>query len=126
MRDGVYVRYVAASAAALGIDFGSFLVALSLGTPPAMAAALGYTIGIAVHWLLSSRVVFLGRLAAVGASRRQQQALFVVTGLIGLGLTTGIVGVGTWYGFDPRLAKGMAIVVSFQTAYLLRRKIVFA
>lgn len=126
MPDRVYFRYVAVSAAALGIDFGSFLVALSLGIAPAIAAALGYTIGIAVHWLLSSRIVFLGRLAAAGASRRQQQALFVVTGLVGLGLTTAIVGLGSYYGFDPRLAKGVAIVASFQTAYLLRRKIVFA
>ena len=36
-----------------------------------------------------------------------------------------IVGTGSAFGFDPRLAKLAAIVVSFQTTYLLRRHIVF-
>ena len=36
-----------------------------------------------------------------------------------------IVGVGTAMGLDPRLAKLAAILVSFQTTYLLRRHIVF-
>ena len=45
--------------------------------------------------------------------------------LVGLGVTTAIVGGGSALGIDPRLAKLAAIVVSFQTTYLLRRHIVF-
>jgi putative flippase GtrA len=45
---------------------------------------------------------------------------------VGLGITTGIVGVGSRYGLDPRVAKGIAIIVSFQATYIVRRKVVFA
>ena len=121
-----YLRYVGASVAALGVDFAIFMLAMSAGVPPASAAALGYCCGIVCHWLISSRAVFVGRVADAGAARRQQQTLFVATALVGLGLTTAIVGLGTWYGLDPRLAKGIAIVISFQTTYLLRKRIVFA
>jgi putative flippase GtrA len=124
--DQVYTRYVAASAVSLGVDFAIFMASMSIGVPPAIAAACGYVVGIASHWLISSRLVFVGNVAASGASRRHQQGLFVLSALVGLGITTGIVGLGTRYGFDPRVAKGVAIVVSFQATYVLRKKVVFA
>jgi putative flippase GtrA len=126
MLDQVYLRYVAASAASLGVDFAIFMLALSAGVPPALAAACGYMVGIVCHWLLSSRMVFAGQVAEDSASRRNQQALFVLSALVGLGITTGIVGLGSRYGLDPRIAKGIAIVVSFQATYVLRKKVVFA
>lgn len=126
MLDQTYFRYVAASAISLGVDVGIFLAALSAGVAPALAAACGYVVGIGSHWLLSSRMVFAGRVAAMSADRRQQQALFILSALVGLGITMAIVGLGAHYGFDPRVAKGVAIVVSFQTMYLLRNKVVFA
>ena len=126
MLDQVYTRYIGASAASLGVDFAIFMAALSAGAPPALAAACGYIAGIACHWLISSRVVFVGRVAGDSAGRRQQQALFVLSALVGLGITTGIVGLGSRYGLDPRIAKGIAIVVSFQATYMLRKKVVFA
>ena len=46
--------------------------------------------------------------------------------MIGLAITSAIVGIGTHIGLDPRLAKLGAIAVSFQTTYLLRRAVVFA
>jgi putative flippase GtrA len=124
--DQVYTRYVGASVAALALDFCIFMAALSTGVPPAIAAATGYLAGIVCHWLISSRLVFAGQLAATATGRRQQQGLFVMSALVGLGITTGIVGLGSRYGLDPRLAKGVAIVVSFQATYLLRRRVVFA
>lgn len=126
MLDQVYTRYIGASAASLGVDFAIFMAALSAGVPPALAAACGYIAGIACHWLISSRVVFVGRVAEDSTGRRQQQALFVLSALVGLGITTGIVGLGSRYGLDPRIAKGIAIVVSFQATYMLRKKVVFA
>jgi putative flippase GtrA len=124
--DQVYLRYILASAVSLGVDFAVFMMALSLGVPPALAAACGYIVGIVSHWLISSRMVFVGQVAESAAGRRQQQALFLISALVGLGITTGIVGIGTWYGLDPRIAKGIAIVVSFQATYVLRKKVVFA
>lgn len=126
MLDQVYLRYVAASAASLGVDFAIFMLALSAGVPPALAAACGYMVGIICHWLLSSRMVFVGQVAEDSTTRRNQQALFVLSALVGLGITTGIVGLGSRYGLDPRVAKGIAIVVSFQATYVLRKKVVFA
>jgi putative flippase GtrA len=126
MLDQIYTRYVGASVAALGVDFATFMMALSLGMPPALAAATGYMAGVVCHWLISSRLVFVGQVAVDNAGRRQQQALFFLSALVGLGITTGIVGIGSRYGLDPRLAKGMAIVVSFQATYVLRKKVVFA
>ena len=126
MLDQVYLRYIGASAVSLGVDFAVFMAAMSVGVPPAIAAACGYIVGIVCHWLISSRMVFVGLVAADSVSRRHQQALFVLSALVGLAITTAIVGVGSRYGLDPRVAKAIAIVVSFQTTYVIRKKVVFA
>ena len=126
MLDQVYFRYIGASAVSLGVDFAIFMAALSVGVLPAAAAACGYMVGIVCHWLISSRMVFVGHVADDLASRRHQQALFVVSALAGLGITTGIVGIGSRYGLDPRIAKAIAIVVSFQATYVIRKRVVFA
>lgn len=126
MLDQLYCRYVLASAVSLGVDFGMFMVGLATGVPPALAAACGYGAGVICHWYLSSRAVFVGRIAEAGAERRQQQGLFVLSALVGLAVTVAIVGVGSRYGLDPRIAKIIAIVVSFQSTYVLRKKVVFA
>jgi putative flippase GtrA len=126
MRSFVYFRYLVASVGALGLDMAVFMASLALGAPPVLAAAGGYGSGIGAHWLLSSRAVFTGRLAEKGKARRQQQALFLASALVGLALTMGIVGIGSLFGADPRLAKLAAIAVSFQATYILRRKVVFA
>lgn len=126
MRSLIYLRYLVASAGALGLDMAVFMAGLAVGADPMAAAAAGYAAGIGAHWLLSSRTVFSGSLAEKGRARRQQQALFLGSALIGLALTTAIVGAGSLVGADPRLAKVIAIAVSFQATYLLRRKVVFA
>lgn len=126
MLDQIYTRYIGASVASLGLDFGVFMATLSLGIPPAVAAATGYVAGVLCHWVISSRFVFAAQVAESPAARRQQQALFLLSAFVGLGITTGIVGIAVRYGLDPRLAKGAAIIVSFQATYVLRRRIVFA
>ncbi len=126
MLDQVYTRYIGASLFSLALDFSTFIAALSLGIVPALAAATGYIAGIAGHWAISSRFVFASQVARGAAGRRQQQALFLLSALVGLGITTGIVGIATRYGLDPRLAKVVAIIISFQSTYVLRRKVVFA
>ncbi len=126
MLRSTYVRYVVASGGALGIDMALFMAALALAMAPASAAALGYCAGILAHWLMSSRAVFVGQLAEKGIARRQQQALFLGSALVGLAITVAIVGLGHRLAVDARLAKLVAIGVSFQATYLLRRKLVFA
>ncbi len=119
-----YVRYLGASVIALVADTGLFLLLLDRLTPT-LAAASGYVVGILIHWLISSRIVFVHQAATVARLRHKQKALFLASALAGLALTVGIVGVGDLAGLDPRLAKAIAIVVSFQATYLLRKRIVF-
>ena len=123
--DLVLLRYIAASALALGVDMGTFLLLLQLEMPAAPASALGYSLGIVAHWLLSSRTVFTDNVASRGPERTRQKAMFVISALIGLAITTGIVGLADMAGLDPRLAKLLAVAASFTATWLLREKIVF-
>ncbi len=125
MIDKRLVRYLLASVGALAVDMGTFLALLSLGMWAAGASAVGYCLGIAAHWLMSSRAVFIGNVARRGAARTRQKALFVISAMIGLGLTTAIVWAGDISGFDPRVAKLVAIAVSFAATWLLRSRVVF-
>jgi putative flippase GtrA len=119
------LRYGLASVGALAVDMGSFLVLLATGLPAWSASALGYTLGIFAHWLLSSRAVFADAVAARGPARTRQKALFVASALVGLALTTAVVGALDLGGTDPRLAKLAAIAVSFAATWLLRSRVVF-
>lgn len=122
----VYVRYIVASAGALGVDMAVFMAALAFGGAPVLAAAAGYLTGLIAHWFMSSRAVFVGQLADKGALRWQQQGMFLGSAFFGLGITMEIVWLGHALGGDARLAKLAAIAISFQVTYILRRKIVFS
>jgi putative flippase GtrA len=63
--------------------------------------------------------------AVRGPLRTRQKALFVGSAMIGLALTIAIVGLADLSGIDPRLAKLVAIAVSFAVTWMLRSKIVF-
>lgn len=125
LRKTTVIRYGIASVGALAVDMGLFLALLSIGMMAAIASAIGYSAGIVAHWVLSSRKVFTDSVAERGAARTRQKALFVVSALIGLALTTAIVGLVTALHGDPRLAKLAAIVVSFTATWLLRKHLVF-
>lgn len=125
MRQAVLARYLGASVIALGCDMAAFMVMLRLGLAPGPAAAAGYGLGIVVHWLVSSRKVFSDSVVRQGAGRTRQKALFVASALIGLAVTTLIVGAGSMLGLDPRLAKLAAVGASFMVTWLLRDVFVF-
>ena len=121
-----YIRYGAGSVVALGCDIGLFLLLIRLGFSPTAASALGYGIGIGVHWLVSSRLVFPDGTAPRGAARNRQKGLFIGSALIGLAVTTAIVTIGSLIGLLPIAAKLVAVIISFQTTYMLRKAIVFS
>ena len=125
LRDTRLLRYILASACALLADFAAFLALLETGLMSALASAAGYSWGIVVHWLISSRFVFGANVAQAGVERMQQKSLFVGSALLGLALTTGIVWAGSWLGFDPRLAKCVAAGTSFIVIWVLRSQVVF-
>jgi len=120
-----YLRYTLASLVALGVDMGLFLLLIGAAMLPALASAIGYSIGILVHWLISSRLVWKDETRARGAGRREQKTLFVASALAGLAVTTAIVALGDIADFDARLSKLLAIVVSFHLTYWLRRTLIF-
>ncbi len=125
LRDVRLIRYLVASVGALAVDFGSFLALLAMGLVAAPASAIGYSLGIMAHWLLSSRTVFHDNVAARGRDRTRQKALFLISALVGLALTTAIVGCADAAGIDPRIAKLAAIAASFTVTWVLRAKVVF-
>lgn len=118
-------RYFGASVIALVADVGAFLLLLEIGVIAAGASAASYSLGILVHWLVSSRKVFHDSVAAAGNARTRQKVLFLVSALLGLGLTTLIVGTGDFAGLDPRLAKLVAIAASFTLTWQLRSRVIF-
>lgn len=120
-----YLRYASVSIAALAVDMLGFLALLQLGQQAMGASALSYVGGIIAHWLLSSRYVFRTGIAARGPARLRQKGLFIGSALVGLALTTLIVGLGNAAGLSPLLAKCAAVAISFQTTYLLRKTMVF-
>jgi putative flippase GtrA len=119
-----YGRYAAASVVALGTDLALFVVLQAGGWPLALVSASSYAAGVFVHWLLSSRAVFVDRQAS-GAERRPQQLLFLLSAGAGLAITVGIVQAGAVLGLDPRLSKLVAVGISFNATYLLRARLVF-
>lgn len=119
------VRYLLASAVALAADLGSFLAMYALGVFVPAAYAASYSLGILVHWLISSRLVFADTVAERGLARTRQKALFVISALMGLALTTAIGSGAVYAGVHPIMGKMAAIVASFAVTWLLRSKVVF-
>lgn len=119
------MRYSAASLSGTVVDIGSLVLLVSTGVPAGVGAAIGYIMGTLVHWIISSRIVFPDRLANPGLRRGGQQFLFVVSALLGLGLTTFVVSTATAQGAHLLAAKLGAMVVSFMTVWLVRLKVVF-
>jgi putative flippase GtrA len=125
LRNFTAFRYLLVSVGALIVDMVVFLAILSVSGAAAAASAIGYCCGIIAHWLLSSRKVFADRVASGGFDRTRQKAMFVISALIGLGLTVIIVASADQMGFDARIAKLAAIATSFVATYLLRNHLVF-
>lgn len=125
LRDLRLLRYLGASVIALGADLGSFMALLALAAPPVAASAVSYSLGIVVHWLISSRAVFHDSVARSGVRRTHQKVQFVISALLGLGLTTLVVAIGHTLGIDPRAAKLVAVVASFSLTWALRQRLVF-
>ena len=80
-----------------------------------------------MHWVLSASTVFARGAGDRGSSRRRRQKLlFSASALVGLGITTVIVGLGASLEWDVRVAKLLAIGISFAAVWVLRRLYIFA
>lgn len=117
--------YAAVSALALVVD----VAVLYLGTtrfamPGYIAAALAYTVGLAVHYLLSVRYVFTYRRMAF--QRRTEVTVYALTGLVGIMLSAGIVHAGELLGQSLAASKLVAIAVSFIAVFMIRKVTLFS
>lgn len=120
-----FLRYFAASAGALAVDMGGFLLLLNTALPAGLCAALSYMLGMVVNWVLLSRSVFEKGTHEAGPARTRQKALFLFTTWGGLAATTVIVSAADLIGADVRLSKGLAVGVSFVLNYFVRKHYVF-
>jgi len=91
---------------------------------PSIASAIGYSIGIVVHWMVSRNFVFIGK-KREGTKLQLQRALFAGSALLGLGLTIVIVQLLSDAGTGPIFAKLCAVIVSFVAVYATRKWGVF-
>lgn len=119
-----FARYFGASVIALIVDMLIYSGAILLSIIPSIASAIGYSIGIIVHWAMSSNLVFIGK-KKQGAPLQWQRALFAGSALLGLGITIGTVQILTSADIGPIFAKLCAVIISFFTVYALRKWGVF-
>jgi putative flippase GtrA len=118
-----WAKYLAASVAALAVDY-TLLVLLTelVGLHYLVSAAIGFSAGLIVTYVLSVTVIFkqrrFGRTLELGG--------FVVIGLLGLGLNELLLkGMVEGLGLHYALAKIPAAGISFLFNFAARRLILF-
>lgn len=117
-------RYLLASIVSLAFDVALFMVLVAFASDPGWASAGGYSVGIVVHWMISSTFVFPGK-TRMGGALQLQRIGFIGTAVLGLGITVSIVSGLTELGILPVVAKGAAVFVSFFAVYVTRKYGVF-
>lgn len=119
-----FTRYLAASIVALAFDVASFstLVATHIGAT--VASAIGYCVGIVIHWMVSAHYVFPGK-TRDGSALQWQRVLFAGSALLGLAITVATVTILSHLGIHAIAAKGAAVGISFVAVYGARKWGVF-
>jgi len=118
------IRYLAASALALGIDFGTYSGLIRLGGVHYLVAApVGFGLGLAVIYGLSVRWVFGHRRLA---DARAEFALFALIGLAGMGMNQLVLyaAVERW-ALSYELAKLASAAIVFGFNFMLRKLLLF-
>jgi putative flippase GtrA len=117
-------RYGAASGAALALDAGTLIFLNKAGVNYLAAAAAGFLAGLALVYVLSVRYVFRDSRALTPP---QEVVGFLVTGLIGLALNEGLMGVFVGYcGLGVAIAKIPTVGVVFAFNFTVRRSLLFS
>jgi putative flippase GtrA len=121
----VFFRYLIVSAFALVIDYGSYLAILAIDKEnPPIIAAISYLIGLFAAYLLSIKKVF--KKGWLANSRYIESILFFLSGLMGAVISYISAEIYlTRFGQNLKIAKLVAVVISFLIIYLIRKKIIF-
>ena len=117
-------RYLAASALALAVDFGSYVGLIRLAKLHYLVAApVGFALGLATIYLLSIRWVFRQRRLA---DRRAEFALFALIGLAGMALNQLIIYAAVQLlAASPELAKILSAGMVFCFNFVSRKLLLF-
>jgi putative flippase GtrA len=121
---GEGVRYFAASALALGVDFGVYVGLIRLaGVHYLVAAPIGFALGLATVYMLSIGWAFKDRRLA---DRRTEFALFALIGLAGMALNQSIIWVSVRFlTVSPEIAKIISAVIVFCFNFASRKLLLF-
>lgn len=119
------IRYFAASALALAVDFGLLVVLTeAVGLHYQVSGALAFVCGAAVIYLLSIRWVFATRRMAGRPSA--ELAIFVAIGVVGLGLNHVMLGLGTEdLGLPYEVSKIGSVGAVFTWNFIARKLTLF-
>ena len=118
-------RYTLVSGLALALDFAVYLLLAGGGTNVTLAGVAGYACGLALHYVLSVRLVFDPQ--ASNKAQGRLLAEFALTGLAGMAITALVIALATDLVGLPLLpAKMLAVGASFLVVFALRRGVVFA
>lgn len=119
-----FLRYFAASAAGLAVDFGLYVgLTQGLGLHYLQSAAAGFCAGVLTVYTLSVLWVFSERRLSSGW---QEFALFALIGLAGLALTELVLYACTeLVGIDYRLSKVVAAGLVFMFNFGCRKLLLF-
>jgi putative flippase GtrA len=118
-------RYSVASALALALDFAVYLTLTGSAVPPPVAGVVGYALGTALHFLLSTRFVFDAR--ATDKVHARLLGEFALSGIAGIGITALVIALATEAaGLAALPAKVLAAGASFIIVFGLRRAVVFS
>lgn len=121
-----FFSYTVVSAICLGVDTGILLTSVKMEwLAPGLAGALGYGIGLLLHFVLS--VMFVFPVAQGGSSWKYSGyfAGYLLTGLVGTLVTYYIIHYGSATEVPLLILKGFAVAVSYILVYLLRKYGVF-
>ena len=118
------MRYFAASALALAVDFGSYSGLIRLaGVDYLVAAPIGFALGLATIYALSIRWVFRQRRLG---DARAEFLLFTLIGLAGMALNQGIVYAGVeQFALSYELAKIVSAGAVFCFNFASRKLLLF-
>ena len=117
------IKYTGASAIALLVDYGCYLIMLSLSlSSPEVLATTSYLLGLGVAYVLMKRLVFNFKNQF---SLQSERIRFLMSGLLGSLTTYCTTKVAMWAYPYPEVAKLVAVGVSFFVVYFYRNKYVF-
>ena len=120
-----FLRYGIASAAALAVDFGLLVLLTSVfGVDYLVSAAVGFSVGVVVIYVLSITWAFRGQ---ANDSRGPEFAVFVTIGIAGLGINELIMWqVTETAGLPYQLSKLVSAACVFLFNFTFRKLLLFS